>query len=91
MSELDNVEIMIDRVFENEPQSTLVVKENNKIIAIIYKVEWESDRFKHIHEKCRQYKPPHFYGMADNPIVGTIVRIDLSECERIDSGEVIRA
>lgn len=82
MIELDNVEIMINQMFAHEPQATVTVSENKKPIAILNKEDWESNRFNHIKEKCRQYIPPFFVDRREIPFVGVGINVDLANCER---------
>ena len=79
---MDSVEIMIDQIYEKEPESIIVIKENETPVAIIFKDDWKSDRLTHIRNKCKDCIPSAFIERGDIPIIGTVFYIDLSKCEK---------
>lgn len=83
MVEIDNVEIMINQMLTHEPEAIITILENKNPIALMFKDDWESDRFNHIKARCRLYKAPLFVTRSDIPIIGTTFYVDLAECERI--------
>lgn len=79
MVSLDNAEIMVNQAFAHEPDAIVNVFEDENLIAILYKEDWESDKFNHVKAKCRQYKAPAFFEMGEIPFVGKVINIRLSE------------
>ena len=77
---MDNLKVMIDEIFEKEPDSMVVVTENKNPIAIVYKEDWKGDKFIHVKAKCSNYIPPAFIKRSDTPIIGTVLYIELNKC-----------
>lgn len=79
---MDNVKIMIDQIYDKEPESVIVIKENEIPVAIMFKDDWQSDRLTHIRNKCKDYTPSAFIERGDIPMIGTVFYIDLCKCEK---------
>lgn len=79
MVSLDNAEIMVNQAFAHEPDAIVTILENSKPIAIMYKDEWEGERFNHIKAKCRKYKAPAFFERGEIPFIGVVININLEE------------
>ncbi len=77
MVSLDNAEIMVDLAFAHEPDAIVMISENKNPIAIMAKDEWESGKFNHVKDKCRQYEAPAFFGRHEIPVIGVSIYINL--------------
>lgn len=78
---MENVKIMVDEIFEKEPESMVVITENRKPIAIAYKEDWEGEKLTHVKAKCKEFIPPSYITRSDIPIIGTVLYVELKECE----------
>ena len=81
---MDNVEKLINDIYEKEPDDIIIVTESNEPIMIMDKDTWnelpDNSRLK---EKTRKFKAPTFVGRMDIPLVGTSIKIELEDCEVI--------
>lgn len=81
---MDNIEKLINDIYEKEPDNIIIVTENKEPIMIMDKKTWNklADN-SHLKEKMRKFKAPTFVGRMDIPLVGTSIKIDLEDCEVI--------
>lgn len=76
-----NGEELINRVFMFEPDACVNVFKNEKLIAVLFKDDWESGNFDHIRKVCGRYKPPETLERADIPLIGIVINIRFTESE----------
>jgi hypothetical protein len=81
---MDNIEKLINDIYEKEPDSIITVTESKEPIMIMDKEDWNklADN-SHLKEKMRKLKAPMFVGRLDIPIIGTAIYIELEDCEVI--------
>jgi hypothetical protein len=81
---MDNIEKLINDIYEKEPDSIIIVTESKEPIMIMDKDTWnelpDNSRLK---EKTRKLKAPKFVSRLDIPFIGTSIKIDLENCEVI--------
>ena len=82
--EIDNAETMVNQAFLLEPEAIVTLIENGLPVAVFDKEGWRSDILKHIREKCRKRKAPETFKMGEIPIIGTVIKIDITE-DRINA------
>ena len=80
---MDNVEILINQIYQKEPYSIVTIMEDGCPIGIFHKEDWESGDFEHVKVKCRNYVPPAFVQRAEIPIIGVVFEIDLCKCKEL--------
>jgi hypothetical protein len=81
---MDNIEKLINDIYEKEPDNIIVVTENKQPIMVMYKEDWNElpSNFP-LKLKMRKLKAPTFCGRRDIPIIGTAIYIELENCEVI--------
>ena len=50
MISIDNVEILINQIFAHEPETVVMILENEEIIAIMVNDDWANSKFNDIRE-----------------------------------------
>ena len=76
---MDNVEIMVNELFSVEPETILMIYEHDDLIAVVYKEDWNDEKYSHIKEKCRKYKPPLFYKSGYVPLIGVVTTVNMED------------
>ena len=72
-------EMVINHVFACEPDAIVIILENENTIAVLFKEDWESEKFIHIKAKCKKYNAPEFIERGQIPLIGIVIRINLQE------------
>ena len=84
MISIDNVEILINQIFAHEPETVVMILENEEIIAIMVNDDWANSKFNDIREMCRMYKAPAF--IKRNDLI-QCEYIDLAKCEKVNNND----